>query len=554
MAQLGIRKFDDLIGRADLLDTRKGIAHWKARGLDFSRLFAPAERAGRRAALPRRRRRTTAWSKSLDRKLIETLAPGHRARREGAVHGGGAQRQPLGRRDAVGRADPRCIPRACPTTRSVHPAGRHGRPVASARSWRSGITLYLIGDANDYTGKGLSGGRVVVRPSIDFRGDATQQHHRRQHRAVRRDQRRGLLPRRGRRALRGAAVGRDGGRRRHGRPRLRVHDRRHGGRAGQDRPQLRGRHVAAASPTSTTRTASSPSAATPRWCRWSKVLTADEQAASVRARGLAQAARPTRRSCASCSRTHHRWTGSLRAREMLDHWADSRATFVKVFPNEYKRALGEIHARARSSATSSGNDAHAGIEPHAAKYAGRPSSATQPERGSTTWEKSPASWSTSASRRATSPSPSALKHYKEFVIGLKADAGQGAGARAAWTAARRSATAAARSTTSFRTSTTWCTATTGRTPSTVLHSTNNFPEFTGRICPAPCEAACVLNVNDDPVGIKSIEHAIIDRAWDEGWVAPRAGRSTRPARRSPWSAPARPAWRRRSSWRAPATT
>ncbi|MBK6323662.1 MAG: glutamate synthase subunit beta [Burkholderiales bacterium] len=51
-----------------------------------------------------------------------------------------------------------------------------------------------------------------------------------------------------------------------------------------------------------------------------------------------------------------------------------------------------------------------------------------------------------------------------------------------------------------------------------LHSTNNFPEFTGRICPAPCEAACVLNVNDDAVGIKSIEHAIIDRAWAEGWV------------------------------------
>ena len=52
----------------------------------------------------------------------------------------------------------------------------------------------------------------------------------------------------------------------------------------------------------------------------------------------------------------------------------------------------------------------------------------------------------------------------------------------------------------------------------VLHSTNNFPEFTGRICPAPCEAACTLNVNDAAVGIKSIEHAIIDRAWNEGWV------------------------------------
>ena len=54
-----------------------------------------------------------------------------------------------------------------------------------------------------------------------------------------------------------------------------------------------------------------------------------------------------------------------------------------------------------------------------------------------------------------------------------------------------------------------------------LHSTNNFPEFTGRICPAPCEEACTLRINDDPVGIKSIEHAIIDKAWAEGWVHPQ---------------------------------
>jgi glutamate synthase (NADPH/NADH) small chain len=58
-----------------------------------------------------------------------------------------------------------------------------------------------------------------------------------------------------------------------------------------------------------------------------------------------------------------------------------------------------------------------------------------------------------------------------------------------------------------------------------LHQTNNFPEFTGRVCPAPCEAACTLNVNDDPVGIKSIEHAIIDRAWAEGWVTPQPAAS-----------------------------
>jgi len=54
-----------------------------------------------------------------------------------------------------------------------------------------------------------------------------------------------------------------------------------------------------------------------------------------------------------------------------------------------------------------------------------------------------------------------------------------------------------------------------------LHSTNNFPEFTGRVCPAPCEAACTLNINNDPVGIKSIEHAIIDKGWESGWIVPQ---------------------------------
>ncbi len=54
-----------------------------------------------------------------------------------------------------------------------------------------------------------------------------------------------------------------------------------------------------------------------------------------------------------------------------------------------------------------------------------------------------------------------------------------------------------------------------------LHSTNNFPEFTGRVCPAPCEAACTLNINSAPVGIKSIEHAIIDKGWESGWVVPQ---------------------------------
>ena len=62
-----------------------------------------------------------------------------------------------------------------------------------------------------------------------------------------------------------------------------------------------------------------------------------------------------------------------------------------------------------------------------------------------------------------------------------------------------------------------------RTASENLHSTNNFPEFTGRICPAPCEASCTLNIIDSPVTIKTIECQIVDRAWEEGWIQPHGG-------------------------------
>ena len=60
----------------------------------------------------------------------------------------------------------------------------------------------------------------------------------------------------------------------------------------------------------------------------------------------------------------------------------------------------------------------------------------------------------------------------------------------------------------------------------VLHSTNNFPEFTGRVCPAPCEASCTLNINDDAVAIKSIEQAIVDKGWAEGWIGPIVAKKT----------------------------
>jgi len=117
------------------------------------------------------------------------------------------------------------------------------------------------------------------------------------------------------------------------------------------------------------------------------------------------------------------------------------------------------------------------------------------------------------------PVPQRLKNYKEFVIGLNAEQAKVQGARCmdCGTPFCNSGCPVNNIIPDFNDLVyrgDWANAI------TVLHSTNNFPEFTGRICPAPCEAACTLNVNDDAVGIKSIEHAIIDRAWAEGWVKP----------------------------------
>jgi glutamate synthase (NADPH) small chain len=118
------------------------------------------------------------------------------------------------------------------------------------------------------------------------------------------------------------------------------------------------------------------------------------------------------------------------------------------------------------------------------------------------------------------PVPQRVKNYKEFVIGLNAEQAKVQGARCmdCGTPFCNSGCPVNNIIPDFNDLVfrgDWHNAI------EVLHSTNNFPEFTGRVCPAPCEAACTLNVNDDPVGIKSIEHAIIDRAWAEGWVKPR---------------------------------
>src|SRR5687767_3989816 len=172
MAQLGIRRVNDLIGRADLLDTRKGIAHWKASGLDFSRIFhmpaVPAEVARYHCE-----KQDHGLEKALDNRLIELAKP--------ALEGG----------EKVTIETPiRNINRTVGTLLSYHIARRYGheglpddtihvRLAGSAGQsfgafLAKGVTLDLVGDTNDYCGKGLSGGRISVQPSPKFRGEPSE--------------------------------------------------------------------------------------------------------------------------------------------------------------------------------------------------------------------------------------------------------------------------------------------------------------------------------------------------------------------------------------------
>jgi glutamate synthase (NADPH/NADH) large chain len=172
MAQLGIRRFDELVGRSDLLDTRRGIEHWKARGLDFARIFhrpsMPADVARRHSDV-----QDHALDKALDHKLIEQSRPA------------------LERQERISFITPiRNVNRTVGAMLSSEIARRFGHAGlpddtihiqfngTAGQSFGAflahGVTLDLVGDANDYPGKGLSGGRVIVRCPNDFRGAGTE--------------------------------------------------------------------------------------------------------------------------------------------------------------------------------------------------------------------------------------------------------------------------------------------------------------------------------------------------------------------------------------------
>jgi glutamate synthase (NADPH/NADH) large chain len=346
MAQLGIRKFDDLVGRSDLLDTKKGISHWKAKGLDFSRIFhqpaAPAEVARRQVET-----QDHGLVRALDVRLIEKCKPAlERGEKVQIIEQTRNVNRTVGAMlsGELVRHHPEGLP---DETIFIQMEGTGGQSFGAFLA--KGITLYLIGDANDYTGKGLSGGRVVVRPSIDFRGDAT----------------RNIIV--GNTVLYGATSG-EAFFRGVGGERFAV--RLSGatavveGTGDHGCEYMTGGTVAVLGKTGRNFAAGMSGGVAyvydedggfAKRCNTSmvlleKVLSAAEQEASsdkaVWHRGETDEA-----ILKKLLNDHHRWTGSLRAREILDHWAEARGKFVKVFPNEYKRALGELNAAKQAGDT-----------------------------------------------------------------------------------------------------------------------------------------------------------------------------------------------------------
>jgi glutamate synthase (NADPH/NADH) large chain/glutamate synthase (ferredoxin) len=340
MAQLGIRKFDDLIGRSDLLDMRKGIEHWKASGLDFSRLFAQPQVP---ADVPRFQTETQdhGLEKALDNVLIAKSRPaidkGERVqfmevarnvnRSVGAMLSG-----------AVTMVHPEGLP---DDSIRIQLEGTGGQSFGAFLC--KGITLYLIGDANDYTGKGLSGGRVVVRPSIDFRGEAV----------------RNTIV--GNTVMYGATTGEAffsgvGGER--FAVRLSGATAVIEGTGDHGCEYMTGGTVAVLGKTGRNFAAGMSggvayvydedgqfaSRCNTAMVSLDKVLTAKEQESQID-KAVWHRGQADEEQLRKLLEDHNRWTGSKRARELLDHWDSARTKFVKVFPTEYKRALGEIFAR-----------------------------------------------------------------------------------------------------------------------------------------------------------------------------------------------------------------
>ncbi|MDQ1830910.1 glutamate synthase-related protein [Massilia scottii] len=342
MAQLGIRSYDELIGRVDLLDKSKAISHWKARGLDFSNIFyQPVVPVG--GAVRQVEEQDHGLEKALDHKLI--------AQAKAALEKG----------ERVSFISPvRNVNRTVGTMLSGEVAKRYGHAglpddtihiqlqgtagQSAAAFLAAGITLDLVGEGNDYVGKGLSGGRIIVRPNTEFRGWAVDN----------------IIV--GNTVLYGAIAGEAFF---NGVAGERFAVRNSGATAivegcgDHGCEYMTGGTVVVLGATGRNFAAGmsggvayvyDPLGDFEKKCNTAmvnleRVLSTKEQ--TDRAGWHSQSRASDRESDEAILKRlierHFKHTGSTRARNLLDDWATGRAKFVKVFPTEYKRALEELH-------------------------------------------------------------------------------------------------------------------------------------------------------------------------------------------------------------------
>ena len=346
MAELGIAKFNDLIGRTDLLEMKQGIEHWKARGLDFSRIFhqpqAPVEVARYCCEA-----QDHGLDRALDHRLIElaqaALERGEKVKIEMPIRNGNRTVGAMlsGRVAAkyghVGLPD---------DTINIRFAGSAGQSFGAFLA--RGITLELIGESNDYVGKGLSGGRITVQPSAKFRGNPLEN----------------LIV--GNTVLYGAIEGEAYFR---GVAGERFAVRNSGAQAVVEGVGDHGcEYMTGGTVIVLGRTGRNFAAGMSggiayvfdedgsfhRHCNTAMVqleavVTESEQEAKL-ARELWHRGESDEALLKRYLENHARYTGSAAAGRMLDGWAQCRIQFVKVFPHEYKRALGELATRGKKMA------------------------------------------------------------------------------------------------------------------------------------------------------------------------------------------------------------
>jgi glutamate synthase (NADPH/NADH) large chain len=350
MAQLGIRKFDELIGRSDLLDKSKAISHWKAKGLDFSKIFyqpeVPADEPRFHVDV-----QDHGLEKALDHKLIAqakaALEKGEKVsfispvknlnRTVGAMLSGEVAKK----YGHEGLPD---------DTIHIQLQGTAGQSAGAFLA--HGVTLDLVGEGNDYVGKGLSGGRIIVRPNTEFRGRAVDN----------------III--GNTVLYGAISGEAYF---NGVAGERFAVRNSGaitvveGTGDHGCEYMTGGTVVVLGATGRNFAAGmsgglayvyDPDGDFGKKCNMAMValepvLSAADQEAkidraswhSLQRNGQCQADEVILKGLIE---RHFKYTGSTRARNLLDDWANARTKFVKVFPTEYKRALGEMYAAAQS--------------------------------------------------------------------------------------------------------------------------------------------------------------------------------------------------------------